>query len=473
MIMPVNAYRTHSLSHLDPCFWSVADLQRAFRSKTLSPAHAVQACAQQIERWDTELAAFIATDLDSARQAAHSLEKSEMVGVGLAGVPYSLKDNIDVLGWATTCHSAPRRTLYPAADSEVALSLRQSQALLVGKNSLHELATGGPSLDLPWPPARNPWNPALHPGGSSSGSGVAVATGMAYFSLGTDTGGSVRHPASVCGVYGFKPTFERISKTGVVPLSGSCDHVGVLCRSAHDLPAILGVIAARHTDRQAYQLLSMADAGLSLQGLRVGVIDSFSWGLDAHPEFTAALERMIEDLQQLGAEIRTIQTEPLSHFLACSKTVVYTEAYAYHGAHMDAEPHLFGQRTRDRIGQGRHLSVADYVHARDEQRRLTHVLNEAMSCVDVCLSLSSLVPPSPIDDVQRLRETYDKQARVPFSLTGLPAVSVPAGMTSSGLPIGLQFSTTLGRDVQLVAFVQALEDVGLLGFKPPVSRSCT
>ena len=462
-----NDTRTRSSRESDPCFWSAAKMHAAFRANRFSPAEAVDACARQMDQLESTLGAFLAVDLDQAIDTAALTDVSVETANNLAGIPYSLKDNIDVKNWRTTCHSSARRDVVADKDSDVASALRDAAAILIGKNSLHELATGGPSLDLPWPPARNPWDSARHPGGSSSGSAVAVAAGMAYFSLGTDTGGSVRHPASACGIYGFKPTFKAISTTGVVPLSGSCDHVGVLCRSAHDLPLIMGEIAARSADRQPYRALTLTTARGSLRGAVVGVIDSFSSGVDAHPEKTKALDAMIASLHQAGAIIKRVDTPPLARFIACSRSVVYTEAYAYHGEAIDAHPTAYGQRTLDRIGKGRSVTVREYVLAKDEQRLLTHQLDTALRDVDVCLSLSSFVFPCPIDDQSLIRDTYDLQARVPFSLTGLPAASVPVGLSTQGLPVGLQFGAAAGRDINLVSFLQALEDAGLCGYAPP------
>lgn len=459
--------RARSSRSSDPCFWSTAQMHAALVAKRISPLEAVDACATQIDVLDSKLGAFLAVDLEHAREIAALTAVSGEPAKSLAGIPYALKDNIDVTNWRTTCHSSARRDVVADKDSDVAAALRDTAAILIGKNSLHELATGGPSLDLPWPPARNPWDSARHPGGSSSGSAVAVAAGMAYFALGTDTGGSVRHPASACGIYGFKPTFETISTTGVVPLSGSCDHVGVLCRSAHDLPLIMGAIAARSTDRQAYQALALTTPKGSLRGAVVGVIDSFSSGSDAHPEMTNALNAMIAGLHKAGAIIKRVHTPPLARFIACSRSVVYTEAYAYHGEAIDAHPTAYGQRTLDRIGRGRSVTVKEYVLAKDEQRLLTQQLDTALRDVDVCLSLSSFVFPCPIDDPALIRDTYDLQARVPFSLTGLPAASVPVGLSTQGLPVGLQFGAAAGRDMNLVSFLQALEDAGLCGYAPP------
>lgn len=447
------------------CYWSVSKVYGALRDGSFSPSQALDACLGQIEKHNTELGAFLAVDAPSARQAIDTVTlRPERP---LAGIPYALKDNINVLGWRTTCHSRSLGNVVADRDADVAKALRDSGAILIGKNSMHELATGGPSFDLPWPPARNPWDPSRHPGGSSSGSGVAVATGMAYFALGTDTGGSVRHPASACGIYGFKPSYDVVSATGIVPLSVSCDHVGVLCRSALDIPLIMSSIAARSCDRKAHQSLALNPHATSLKGCVVGVIDSFSGDLDADHEMLEALDELIKGLTHAGSVIKRIAGPSLARFSACSRKIVYTEAYGYFGDAISTRPQDFGRRTRDRIAQGRNVEFLDYLKAREEQRLLQHELETALDGVDVAMCLSSLQFPCQLDDPESIRRTYDLQARVPFSLTGLPAISVPVGLSSRGLPIGLQAVSGYGGDLALLAFSQSMEHVGLCGYCPP------
>jgi len=447
------------------CYWPVSKVYEALRDGSFSASQALEACLDQIEKYDPILGAFLAIDPPAARLAA---EETSLQPEGLlAGIPYALKDNISVRGWRTTCHSRSRKNVQADHDADVAKALRGSGAILIGKNSMHELATGGPSFDLPWPPARNPWDLSRHPGGSSSGSGVAVAAGMAYFAIGTDTGGSVRHPASACGVYGFKPSYDAVSAAGIVPLSISCDHVGVLCRSALDIPLIMSSIAARAHDRHAYKALALKPHVPSLDGCVVGVLDPFSGDLAADDEMHEALNQLTRGLVGAGSAIKHITGPSLARFSACSKIIVYTEAYGYFGNAINARPQDYGQRTRERIGQGCNVEMLEYLHAREEQRLLTHELQAALEDVDVAICLSSLQFPCHMDNSESVRKTYDLQARVPFSLTGLPAISVPVGISSQGLPIGLQVVSGHAQDLKLVTFVQGMEQAGLCGYQPP------
>lgn len=290
---------------------------------------------------------------------------------------------------------------------------------------------------------------------------------MACFSIGTDTGGSVRHPATVCGVYGFKPSFDAVSMRGVVPLSRSLDHVGLLTRGARDLALVTAELVESTDEQAAHMKLSGAAQSTALSEFTVGVIDAFSFELDHAPEIGAALQALIHGLESAGARVRRMAVPPLADHLRAAKTIVYAEAYAYHGAHIDAAPELYGQRTKDRIGQGRSVSIADYIFARHAQSELTRQLSASHEDVDVALSFSSLQFPCAIDDVPMIARSYDLQARNPFNLTGLPAATVPCGLSKHGLPIGIQVSADAGRDVRLLDFLIALEDSGLCRYQAP------
>lgn len=450
-------------------YWSLADLQAAYLSKTVTPVQAVEACLGRIERIDSRLHAFIRVNADQAHASALRLQHSRDDGsvAGLRAVPYALKDNFDVAGLPTTCHSRPRAEDVAGRDSAVSAALGAADAILLGKNSMHELATGGPSFDLEWPPARNPWDLTRHPGGSSSGSAAAVAAGMAYFSLGTDTGGSVRHPATACGIYGFKPGFSVISTDGIVPLAKSLDHAGVLTRSAFDIASVMAVVAESGEVRANYSSMMGRGPSRSLRDCTVGIIDAFAYGLGGDPEIESAFQTMLSELERAGCRTRRISVDSLDHYTACARTMSSAEAYAYHGALIEAQPDAFGLRTRTRVGRGKGVTTEQYIRMRDLQRELTWQLNRAHADVDVAISLSSLFFPCKIDDVSEVERTYDMQARTPFNLTGLPAIAVPCGRASHGLPLGVQFSAAAGRDLQLLDFVLALEREGLCGFTPP------
>lgn len=455
-------------------YWSVARLRAAYAAGEVSPAQATQACIERIARLDPQMHAFLKALNKEAMAHAAGISARVVSGTStpITGVPYAIKDNFDVRGLPTTCHSGSRANEIARSDSAVYASLKQADAVLLGKNSMHELATGGPAFDLPWPPARNPWDISLHPGGSSSGSGVAVATGMSYFALGTDTAGSVRHPATACGIYGFKPSFNAISAQGIVPLSLSLDHPGVLARACGDVAAVMAVVAAQPAARRRYAAVERQASSRRLREFSVGVIDAFSTDLGADPLLAAAFEDMLARLARAGCRITRIRVDPMERYVATARTLIAAEAYSYHGAAIEARPRDFCRRTLARIIPGKACAGRMRASLREEQLRLTLQLRSALADVDVAVALSSLYFPCKIDDDAAIDATYGKQARTPFNLAGMPALAVPTGIGGTGLPLGVQFAADIDKDTELLEFGMALDAEGLSGFTPPPELSC-
>ncbi|HEX2150523.1 MAG TPA: amidase, partial [Stellaceae bacterium] len=317
---------------------SAAEAARAIAARELSPVELMRALLDRIERLDPKLNVFIRLDADAAMAAARAAEAEIVSGRPrgkLHGVPVGIKDIIDVAGLPTTCHSKILIDNIASADAACVARLRGAGAIVLGKLSTHEFAIGGPSFDLPWPPARNPWNPDHHPGGSSSGSGAGVAAGLFPIALGSDTGGSVRNPASACGIVGLKPTYGLVSRRGVFPLSFTLDHIGPLTRTVADNALMLEAIAG-HDPRDPGSAAAPAGhyaAALEsgVRGLRFGFIRHFHEAdLPADPEVTAALENVARTLQSLGAEIRDIGLPTLGEFGAVNRVILQSEAWAIH-----------------------------------------------------------------------------------------------------------------------------------------------
>src|SRR4051794_30771975 len=293
----------------DLAYLTVAEGAELLRTRKLSPVDWTRGLLERIAAVDSHYNAFLVVTADKALAQAKAAEAEIAKGQWrgpMHGVPYVAKDIFDVEGLATTCHSKIRLGHRASADAFVVRKLRDAGAVLLGKTALHEFATGGPAFDLPWPPARNPWNRDLHPGGSSSGSGVALATGMAPMALGTDTGGSVRNPATCCGLIGMKPTYGRVSRSGVFPLAFSLDHVGPMTRSVEDNAILLQAIAGHDPDDPTGVADPLPDFSAHLRsgmhGLRIGVIERFyREDARADPEQIAAIDAAIDVLRQLGA----------------------------------------------------------------------------------------------------------------------------------------------------------------------------
>ena len=414
----------------------------------LSPVHYTETLLERIATHDHALDAFIRLTPDDALEAAGKAERAIKSGARLGplhGVPFALKDIIDVAGLPTTAHSKILQENIARSDAHVSARLKAAGGILLGKLATHEFALGGPCFDLPWPPARNPWNRDMMPGGSSSGSGVAVAAGFMPLALGSDTGGSVRNPASACAIVGMKPTYGRVSRRGVVPLAYSLDTLGPMTRTVKENAAALDIIAGHDTQDPASSRVDVPDFSADLergvQGLKLGVIRHFyTRDLEADPRVSSALEAAVECLASLGAIVQEIETRPLATFADCNRIVLESEAYAIHQEWLKTRPGDYAELTRRRLLVGAFYRAVDYVQATRTRRMLTAELNAAMTGVDVLITTSSMDPPCRIDDAEAVARTYPRQARTPFNVTGQPALVMPCGFTEDGLPLSLQIA---------------------------------
>lgn len=421
---------------------SAAEISQGYAAGTLSPVSVVEALLTRIDRLEPKYRAFISLDreaaLESARQAERQIRAGRSLGP-LHGVPVGIKDIIDMAGERTSCHSKVMLDHIAPEDAPVVTALRASGAILLGKLALHEFAIGGPSFDLPFPPARNPWNIAHHPGGSSSGSGTALAAGFLPLALGTDTGGSVRHPAAACGLAGLKPTYDLVSRQGVYPLSMSLDHVGPMARTVEDVAILLDVMAKTSTPSAQKPASYTRDLKLGVKGLRIGFIRHFHEKDEmADPEVIAALQAASEVFRNLGAEVREIQLPTLQTFSAAQKIILMSEGWAIHARNLRQRPEDYAEMSRRKLLCGAFLSAGDYVHAMQMRGSLIDSVNQAFEEVDILLAANSFDPPCRIDDVQEVVRTYTRQARVPFNLTGHPALAMMSGLSGSGLPLSMQ-----------------------------------
>ncbi len=420
---------------------------KAIAAKELSPVELTSALLARIERLDPKLNAFIRLDGEAAMAAARAAEAEVAAGRlrgPLHGVPVGIKDIIDVAGLPTTCHSKILQDNVAASDAVCVSKLRGAGAIVLGKLSTHEFAIGGPSHDLPWPPARNPWNTDHHPGGSSSGSGSGVAAGLFPMALGSDTGGSVRNPASCCGIVGLKPTYGLVSRRGVFPLSFTLDHVGPMTRTVADNALMLDVLAGHDPADPGSAAVPRGRYAEGLErdmrGLRVGFVQHFhEIDMPADPEVTAALEHVARTLQLEGAEVRDIHLPTLGEFAAVNRVILQSEAWAIHGPWLRDRPGDYGQLARRRLMGGAFFAAGDYVQAQRRRLEMIAAVEEALRDVDVLLCASSMDPACRIDIPADIERTYPRQARTPFNVTGHPAIAMMAGVSMAGLPLSVQF----------------------------------
>lgn len=418
-----------------------AELMEAYRKAELMPSQVVEALLAHIARHEPRIHAFIHLDAEGARAAARKLEAAHDRAIGepggrLWGVPVGIKDIIDVAGLPTTCHSHQLVGNVATADAACVARLKAEGAIIMGKLSTHEFAIGGPSFDLPFPPARNPWNTDRHPGGSSSGSGAGLAAGFFPLALGTDTGGSVRNPATACGLVGLKPTYELVSRQGVFPLSWSLDNLGPMARNVRDAALLLD--AMQDPAQPPARAVTALDKGL--RGLRVGFVRHFHVDdTPAIPDVTAALEEVARVLAAEGAEVQEATLPPLRDFSAVYRVVMGAEGWSIHQDWLRHRPEKYGALARRRLLPGAFLSSEDLLAGQRRRGELAAAVTQAFSRFDVLLCASAMEPSCAIDNLAEVERSYPRHARMPFNVTGHPAVAIFCGLTSDRMPIGVQF----------------------------------
>jgi aspartyl-tRNA(Asn)/glutamyl-tRNA(Gln) amidotransferase subunit A len=449
----------------DDLWLTATEIGAAYAARRLSPVELVRALLNRISTHDQQLNAFISVDGQVALDAAHAAEREMLSGRlrgPLHGVPIAIKDIIDIAGLPTTCHSRIMLDHVAREDATVVCRLRAAGAILLGKTALHEFAIGGPAFDLPFPPARNPWNTAHHPGGSSSGSAAAVAAGLVPLALGTDTGGSIRNPAGMCGVVGLKPTYGLVPRCGAFPLSFTLDHIGPMARTVSDVALTLDVLAG-HDARDPGSVRApctrfSADLERGLRGLRIGFVRHFhQTDLLATEQVSTALEQVASVLGEEGAEVREITLPPLQQFANAQRVIFHAEAWAIHSKWLRERPAEYSGISRRKLLPGAFLSAGDYVHAQQRRGELIGAVESAFRDVDVLLTVNSLDTACRIDDEQLFLRTYSRHARSPFNLTGHPAIALMCGLSSEGLPLSVQMVGRAREEATLLRAARAYE----------------
>lgn len=448
-----------------PAYLGAAAASRAFAEGSLTPTVLMTALLERIGKIDPVINAFIRLDADTAIEAAAHATREIAAGRKrgpLHGIPVGIKDIIDVAGLPTTCHSKILVDNVAKTDAAVVSRLRAAGAIPFGKLSTHEFAIGGPSLDLPFPPARNPWNPACHPGGSSSGSGAGLAAGLFPLALGTDTGGSVRNPASACGIIGLKPTYGMVSRRGVFPLAFSLDHVGPMARTAEDAALLLDAIAG-HDAADAGSAAAVTGhfsraLGRGCKGLRIGFVRHFhETDMPADPEVAAALEEAARILSKEGAQVDSVTLPSLGEFSAVNRVILGAEAWSIHAPWLRERPEDYGALARERLMMGAFLSAGDYVGAQRRRTQMIAAVDAMLAEYDFLLCASSMDPATRIDAPEKTERYYARQARTPFNVTGHPAVAMMSGLSREGMPLSLQFVGKFFDDAGVLGIAAAWE----------------
>jgi aspartyl-tRNA(Asn)/glutamyl-tRNA(Gln) amidotransferase subunit A len=423
------------------------------RRRDASPVDLTKACLARIDKYNKSINAFITVTREQALTSAQEMDAEQKSGRWrgpLHGIPIALKDNIDTAGIRTTAASGVFKDRVPAEDAEVVVRLKKAGAILLGKLNLHEFALGGTSAVTYFGPVRNPWNLDHVPGGSSGGSAAAIAADLCIGSLGTDTGGSIRIPASHCGIVGFKPTYGRVSNRGVIPMSWTLDHVGPMCKTVEDAALMLSVIAGYDELDPVSLDVPVGDYSRAIRmpaaKFRIGIPRTpFFDNLD--PEVAKAVETAIDVLRKLTASVKDVQI-PATGNIA---DVWNPEIYAYHAPWITKTPELYQDATRTLIQRAADGKPAAYAQARHQVDVVRRDIKKVFANVDILVTPTQRAPAALIVPAPQAVNGGRGAATPPagvggivntgaFDIYGLPTISIPCGFTSSGLPIGLQIS---------------------------------
>jgi aspartyl-tRNA(Asn)/glutamyl-tRNA(Gln) amidotransferase subunit A len=433
----------------------VADL---LRKKAVSPVELTQACLNRIERYNAALNAFITVGPEQALAAAREMEKEQQRGAwrgALHGVPIALKDNIDTAGVRTTGASELFKDRVPSEDAEVAQRLKQAGAILLGKLNLHEFAYGGTSTVTYFGTMHNPWDLEHVTGGSSGGPGIAVSADLCYGSIGTDTAGSIRMPASHCGIVGLKPTYGRVSTRGVMTLSWTLDHVGPMCKTVEDAAVLLNVIAGFDVFDPTTADVLVPDYARALKTstakLRLGLPRKpFFDNLD--PDVAKAVDTALDVLRRFTATTTDVELPQISVNPA---TIWTPEAYVYHAKWMAESPEKYQPSTRASLERAKEAKAAEYVQARRQVEVLRREIRSVFSQVDLLVTPTMKLPAPLLGSTAAPGGGGNNN--VAFDIFGLPTISIPCGLSSAGLPIGLQISGAPFAEATVLALAQAYE----------------
>jgi aspartyl-tRNA(Asn)/glutamyl-tRNA(Gln) amidotransferase subunit A len=444
---------------------TIAQAARLIETRELSPVELLDSRLERISRFDGRLNSFIRVLADDARKEARAAEAEIAAGRyrgPLHGVPIGLKDIYETEGVPTTGHSKVMQDHVPKADAFSVTRLRAAGAVVVGKLATHEFAFGGPSFDLPWPPARNPWNTDCFTGGSSSGTGAAVAAGLVLGGTGSDTGGSIRGPAAYCGLAGIKPTYGLISRMGILPLGFSLDHAGPMAWTAEDCAIMLQAMAGHDPADPASANVPIPDyrAGLpgGVKGLRIGLIRHFyERDNEANTATRQAIDAAARKYAELGCTVRDIALSPLDQWSACGVTIMLSESYAIHEDNLKRRFTDYGEIFRDRMALAGLITAADYIQALRRRRELVAELDRAMADLDLVMTAAAPSEAPPIDGVPKFGTLQLPSLTIPFNVTGSPAMSVCCGYTDTGLPLSFQIVGKRFQDATVLRAAHAYE----------------
>jgi aspartyl-tRNA(Asn)/glutamyl-tRNA(Gln) amidotransferase subunit A len=452
---------------------TIREAAQSLRCQRVSSAELVGVAAARIDRLNSTLHAFITPTVEYAMDRARQMDAELAAGRDrgpLHGIPIAVKDLFLTRGIRTTGGSLLYENYVPAYDATVVDRLEAAGAVMLGKLNQHELAYGITSANPHFGPVRNPWDVERSPGGSSGGSGAAVAAHIVYASMGTDTGGSIRIPASFCGTVGLKPTYGRVSRYGVLPLAYTLDHVGPLARSVRDAAIMLNAIAGRDpkdpTSSRHPVVDYVPDDNCSIRGLRIGFPEHFFLD-ELEPDVESAVRGALARAASLGVEVKPVRLPDMEAVNAVARLILLSEASAVYEPHLK-ERHRFGADVLALLEQGQLLGATDYINAQRLRRKMVRSFHELWHSVDCIITPTTpntaprvgekVVRLGGRDEDVRLATTRLVRA---FNLLGYPALSIPCGLSGAGLPIGMQIIGPLFQESLVLRVGAALEDAGV------------
>jgi aspartyl-tRNA(Asn)/glutamyl-tRNA(Gln) amidotransferase subunit A len=446
-------------------FLTIAEASRLIEQKKLSPVELTTALIRRTEALDPQLNAYLLLTaeraLDQARQAEREIAAGNYRGP-MHGIPFGLKDIYSTAGIRTTGHSRICLDTVPTADATTVKKLYEAGAVLTGKLATHEFAHGGPSFDLPWPPARNPWKREHFTGGSSSGSGAAVAAGLVPGALGSDTGGSIRGPAALCGIVGLKPTYGLVSRHGVYTNSFSFDHAGPMTWTVEDCAIMLQAIAGHDAGDPASATRSVPDYRVALtgdiKGLRIGVVRHLHEDDCAvTPEVSAALEQALTVFRSLGATLGEARLRPALDYYDVKITIAESELLAVHEHALRTRPGDFGEDFLGRVLPAVLIGGRDYIQAQRERRRMLAETAPVYANYDVLVTATAGGPAPRLGTWRTIEFWRRASLTTPFNVTGGPALAQCVGFSSNGLPLSMQIVGRPFDDATVLRVAHAYE----------------
>lgn len=458
------------MNETSPNLLTLAEQADLIARRELSPVELLNATLAQIDRLQPTVNAYISVLRDEATRAARETEAEIAAGRRrgpLHGVPVALKDLLHMAGTVTTAGSAILRHNVSTEDAEVVRRLKQAGAVIVGKNNLHEFAYGSTNVNPHYGNVPNPWDPERIPAGSSGGSAAAVATRMASGALGSDTGGSIRMPAALCGIVGLKPTYGRVSRHGSIPCAWSLDNIGPMCRTALDAALLLGVIAGHDAKDPASSAEPVPDYAAQLDGniagMRLGVLKEYVEA-PTDPEVGAAFDEVLAVLRGLGAAVSVVSIPEVRYAIAASTAIQSAECATYHEETLRARAEEYGADIRLRLEAGQMVSATDYLRGQRVRRMLIERFRAVFGEVDALLCPTVPIGAPRFDEsmvevagqMEPQNSALVRHTRL-FNLVSCPAASVPCGFTSAGLPIGVQIAAAPFAEGTLLKIADAYQ----------------